>query len=88
MRRFLLAVAAAAFSILVLALAGIAFGHAPGELLGILISGSFGSAFALEGTILKSVPLLLTGLCVAIAFRAGAFSAASAGVIGSLSLPR
>ena len=36
--------------------------------------GSVGSTFALEGTLLKSVPLLLTGLSVAVAFRAGVWN--------------
>jgi len=73
-RRIGIAVADALGSVILLALAGIAFGHAPGELLSILISGSIGSTFALEGTLLKSVPLLLTGLSVAIAFRAGVWN--------------
>jgi simple sugar transport system permease protein len=73
-RRIGIAVAAAVGSVILLALAGIAFGHAPGELLSILISGSVGSTFALEGTLLKTVPLLLTGLSVAIAFRAGVWN--------------
>ena len=69
-----IAIGAALLSLILLALCGIAFGHAPGELLSILISGSVGSTFALEGTLLKSVPLLLTGLSVAIAFRAGVWN--------------
>jgi len=71
-RRLLIAVAAAFSAVALLALSGLAFGH--GELLSILISGSVGSTFALEGTLLKSVPLLLTGLSVAIAFRAGVWN--------------
>src|SRR5438128_1564373 len=73
-RRIATAIAAAFSAIALLALSGIAFGHAPGELLSILLSGSVGSKFALEGTLLKSVPLLLTGLSVAIAFRAGVWN--------------
>jgi ABC-type uncharacterized transport system permease subunit len=73
-RRLLIAVAAAFLAVALLALGGLAFGHAPGELLSILFSGSVGSRFALEGTLLKSVPLLLTGLSVAIAFRAGVWN--------------
>src|SRR3954465_11540673 len=73
-RRIAVAVLAAAVAIALLALSGIAFGHSPAELLSILISGSVGSNFALEGTLLKSVPLLLTGLSVAIAFRAGVWN--------------
>ncbi len=72
--RIAAAIGAALLSLILLALCGIAFGHPPGELLSILISGSVGSTFALEGTLLKSVPLLLTGLSVAIAFRAGVWN--------------
>ena len=74
LQRIAIAIGAALLSLILLALSGIAFGHAPGELLSILISGSVGSTFALEGTLLKSVPLLLTGLSVAIAFRAGVWN--------------
>ena len=68
------AAGAALLAITLLALTGIAFGHSPRELLSILISGSVGSTFALQGTLLKSIPLLLTGLSVAIAFRAGVWN--------------
>ena len=86
MTRLLFAVAAAALAVLVLAVAGAAFGHAPGELLGILVSGSVGSRFALEGTLLKSVPLLLTGLSVAVAFRAGVWNIGAEGqfIVGAI----
>lgn len=100
MKRLLIAVGAAAASIVILAACGAVFGHDPRELLSILAGGSVGSTFALEGTLLKSVPLLLTGLSVAIAFRAGvwnigaegqfitgalaAFAAARYGVIAAL----
>jgi simple sugar transport system permease protein len=79
MKRLLIALAAAAASILFLAACGAAFGHDPRELLGILASGSVGSRFALEGTLLKSVPLLLTGLSVAVAFRAGVWNIGAEG---------
>src|SRR5438067_509548 len=65
MTRVGVAIAAAAAAIVLLALCGAAFGHPPGELLGILAAGSIGSSFAVQGTLLKSVPLLLTGLSVA-----------------------
>jgi simple sugar transport system permease protein len=68
-KRALITLAAAAASLALLAAIGIAFGHA--DLLKILIAGSIGSPFAIEGTVLKSVPLLLTGLAVVLAFRAG-----------------
>jgi ABC-type uncharacterized transport system permease subunit len=71
-KRILIALAAGAAAILVVGLAGAATGHP--DLLLILLRGSLGSQFALEGTLLKTVPLLLTGLSVAIAFRAGVWN--------------
>jgi len=47
---------------------GALFGHAPGDLLSILLGGS------LDETILKTVPLLLTGLTIVVAFRAGVWN--------------
>src|SRR5437016_7903003 len=79
MKRALVALAAAATSILFLAACGAAFGHDPRELLAILAGGSVGSRFALEATLLKMVPLLLTGLSVAIAFRAGVWNIGAEG---------
>jgi ABC-type uncharacterized transport system permease subunit len=71
--------------VLLLTIAAI-FGHSPRELLTVLIGGSIGSRFALEGTLLKSVPLLLTGLSVAIAFRAGVWNIGAEGqfIIGAI----
>jgi general nucleoside transport system permease protein len=85
-RRLLLALAAAGVAVLLLALSGAAFGHSPAELLGILATGSVGSRFAFEGTLLKSVPLLLTGLSVAVAFRAGVWNIGAEGqfIVGAL----
>ncbi|HEX7154002.1 MAG TPA: ABC transporter permease [Thermoanaerobaculia bacterium] len=86
MRRALVALGAAAAAVLLLALSGAAFGHSPRALLGILLDGSVGSRFALEGTLLKTVPLLLTGLSVALAFRAGVWNIGAEGqfLIGAL----
>src|SRR3954469_17242670 len=80
------AIGAALLSVALLALSGLAFGHSPAELLSILISGSIGSTFALQGTLLKSIPLLLTGLSVAIAFRAGVWNIGGEGqfLVGAL----
>ena len=72
MKRIAFGIAAAAISIAILAAIGALFGHR--DLLSILIGGSIGSPFALEGTLLKSIPLLLTGLAVVIAFRAGVWN--------------
>ncbi len=61
-------------------------GRNPLELLRILAEGSIGSPFAIRGTILKSVPLLLTGLSVGIAFRAGVWNIGAEGqfLVGAL----
>ena len=86
MRRLLVGAVAAIGAIAVLTIGGAAFGHSPSELLRILIAGSIGSPFALEGTIVKSIPLLLTGLSVAIAFRAGVWNIGAEGqfIVGAI----
>lgn len=73
------ALLAALTSLVLLALVAIAFGHSPVEVLTILLRGSIGSPFALQGTLLKSIPLLLTGLSVALAFRAGVWNIGAEG---------
>jgi ABC-type uncharacterized transport system permease subunit len=93
MRRVAAACFAALLSLLLLVLAGAAFGHSPRELIITLFAGSLGSSFAIQATLLKSVPLLLTGLSVAIAFRAGVWNIGAegqfiAGAIGALMTAR
>lgn len=85
-RRLVTPILAALSAVLLLALTGAAFGHAPGELFALLVGGSVGSRFAIEGTLLKSVPLLLTGLAVAVAFRAGVWNIGAEGqfLVGAL----
>jgi len=84
MKRAAAAIGAAAAALALLALAGSAFGHP--DLLAIVIRGSVGSRFALDGTLLKSVPLLLTGLAVVLAFRAGVWNIGGEGqfLVGAL----
>ena len=86
MRRLVIAVIAAGAAVLLLAFSGALFGHSPWRLLSILAGGSIGSRFALEGTLLKSVPLLLTGLSVVVAFRAGVWNIGGEGqfIVGAL----
>ena len=55
------------------------FDHSLTFILRTLFEGSLGSRFAVEGTLLKSLPLLLTGLSVVIAFRAGAWNIGAEG---------
>jgi ABC-type uncharacterized transport system permease subunit len=86
MRRVGVAVAAAVTAVVLLALSGALFGHSPAALLGVLLQGSIGSEFAFRGTLLKSVPLLLTGLSVALAFRAGVWNIGAEGqfIVGAI----
>lgn len=79
MRRIATALFAATAAIAVLTFSGIAANVPPGQLLEILFTGSVGSSFALQGTILKAIPLLLTGLSVAVAFRAGVWNIGAEG---------
>src|SRR5712691_2095677 len=82
----LLATAACAGAIALLAISAALFGHSPALVLRTLYEGSVGSRFAIEGTLLKSVPLLLTGLSVVVAFRAGAWNIGAEGqfIVGAI----
>jgi simple sugar transport system permease protein len=62
------AIVAVIVSLALVAGIGALFGHAPGDLLSILLGGS------LDETILKTVPLLLTGLTIVVAFKAGVWN--------------
>ena len=86
MKRAAIATFAALLSIVILALLAGFFGHSPIHVLGLLAEGSIGSGFAIRGTLLKSVPLLLTGLSVVIAFRAGVWNIGGEGqfIVGGL----
>lgn len=79
MRSLLSGLAAAIVALLLLAVAGALFGHDPREIFSVLVRGAFGSRFALEGSVLKTVPLLFTGLSVAVAFRAGVWNIGAEG---------
>lgn len=63
-----------------------ATGHDGGQAIDALLSGSIGSWYALgSGTLVRATPLMLTGLAVAIAFRAGVFNIGAEGqfVVGA-----
>jgi simple sugar transport system permease protein len=64
----------------------VAAGADPATALGALVRGAVGDRFALGDTLLKSCPLVLTGLAVAIAFRAGAWNIGAEGqlLVGAL----
>jgi len=58
---------------------------------GLLFKGAFGSAFALNETLTRSIPLMLTGLAVAVAFRAKFYNIGGEGQLyagtGLITLP-
>jgi len=84
--RFLFSLGAAAFGLLVSAgIAGLA-GENPFEVIAILFRSAFGSRFGLGYTIYYATPLLLTGLAVALPYRAGLFNIGAEGqlVMGAL----
>ena len=65
---------ALAFVLVALAvLAGllVSTGHAPWPAFSALVTGAFGSPYAVSSTVVRAVPLALAGLSVAVAFRAG-----------------
>ncbi|MGH7494107.1 MAG: ABC transporter permease [bacterium] len=53
---------------------------------GALGRGAFGSSFAMAETLVKSIPLLITGLAIALAFRAGVWNIGAEGqlLVGAL----
>jgi simple sugar transport system permease protein len=81
-----LAVGAAVAAVALLSLVGLPFGISPRLLLSVLYEGSIGSSFAISATIIKMVPLLLTGLSVVIAFRAGVWNIGAEGqfIVGAI----
>ncbi len=72
-----LAAAAGALAVAGLALA--LLGYAPGPALSALVRGSVGSGPAWVATLLKTGPLVLTGLAVALSFRCGAWNIGAEG---------
>lgn len=73
--------AGAALGVVLLVLAALSrlTGHPAGEAVGALFSGAFGSPFHWSNTLLQATPILLTGLAVAWAFRAGLFNIGAEG---------
>ena len=77
---------AIALALVAVAVALVMLGFAPGPALSALARGSFGSSAALAATVLKSTPLLLTGLGVALCFRCGVWNIGAEGqlLVGAL----
>ncbi len=56
-----------------------AFGHDPFSAYGALISGSLGSGYAISTTLTDALPLMITGLAVALSFQSGLFNIGASG---------
>jgi len=86
MTRLLRQALAAAIALAVSGAALAAAGVDPLQALGALVGGAAGDRFALADTLLKTCPLLLTGLAVALAFRTGVWNIGAEGqlLVGAL----
>jgi ABC-type uncharacterized transport system permease subunit len=71
--------AAIAFTLLCGALLVIAAGAPVGRSVVALIDGAFGSRFAISETLTRAIPLILTGLAAAVAFRARLYNIGAEG---------
>jgi simple sugar transport system permease protein len=78
--------AAVVAALLVGAVFLLATGHDPVRAYGEMLAGAFGSAFAVEQTLIKAIPLILTGLGVTLAFTMGLWNIGAEGqlVVGAL----
>ena len=73
-------------AVLVGAVVMVCFGYNPVEAYSALMKGAFGTLPAFTSTLTKSVPIMLTGLAVAVAFKCGVFNIGAEGqlLMGSL----
>ncbi|MBK9441222.1 MAG: ABC transporter permease [Comamonadaceae bacterium] len=71
--------AAVAFTLLISALLVLWAGAPVGQTYGMLLKGGFGSVFALSETLTRAIPLTLTGLAAAVAFKARLFNIGAEG---------
>ncbi|WP_225782811.1 ABC transporter permease [Xenophilus sp. Marseille-Q4582] len=70
---------AIAFTLLISSLLVLGAGAPVGRTYGLLLAGGFGSVFAWSETLTRAIPLMLTGLAVAVAFRARLFNIGAEG---------
>jgi simple sugar transport system permease protein len=64
----------------------LAWGENPASIWGLLLSGTWGSAYGIGQVLFKATPLALTGFSVAVAFRAGLFNVGAEGQLAGGSL--
>ena len=67
------------FTLLISALLVLWAGAPVGQTYGLLFTGGFGSVFALSETLTRAIPLMLTGLAAAVAFKARLFNIGAEG---------
>lgn len=90
MQEILLEAAITLSAIFLAVLAGglvmLGFGYQPVQAYEALLSGAFGTPAAFTSTLTKSVPIMLTGLAVAVAFQCGVFNIGAEGqlLVGAL----
>jgi simple sugar transport system permease protein len=70
---------AVTFTLLISALRVLWAGAPVGQTYGLLLKGGFGSVFALSETLTRAIPLMLTGLAAAVAFKARLFNIGAEG---------
>ena len=70
---------AVAFTLVISALLVLWAGAPVGQTYGLLFKGGFGSVFALSETLTRAIPLILTGLAAAVAFKARLFNIGAEG---------
>ncbi len=79
LRALVVPMAACIAAVLASSMILLAAGADPLHALGTLVAGALGDRFALADTLIKTCPLLLTGLAVAIAFRSGVWNIGAEG---------
>lgn len=84
--RFIMIVISILFGLITGAIVLLVAGFNPLEAYGVMVKGVFGSPKYISWTIIRSTPLILTGISVAFAFRTGLFNIGAEGqfIIGSL----
>jgi simple sugar transport system permease protein len=84
--KFIITLISIMFGLIIGAIVLLIAGFNPKEAYGIMLKGVFGNPKYISWTIIRSTPLILTGMSVAFAFRTGLFNIGAEGqfIIGSL----
>ncbi len=76
---FMVPIVSVVIALLIASVIIILIGKNPLEAYGVMLKGAFGSKAAIANTIIKTTPLILTGLAVGFGFRAGVFNIGAEG---------